>query len=188
MYEKVSYWSSRKDPNSEQSKKTTSLQVKWTEKHINTTDNILEYGPGVLRLVDLYKNLDGVSFYDISGNYKSIVEEKCVNNNIKIKQFIVDNSGNIKTPFNNNQFDIIVCSEVLLHSPDNEIVDLMLELSRIGKKVIITTWYDGGKHINSGHCWTRDYKKLIDENGLKLLLWEEDLFENSQLGFIYTKD
>jgi len=187
MYDKIEYWGNRKDPNSELSKKTSDLQILWTKNFINEDDNILEYGPGVLRLLDLYKGRKKINFYDISTQYKNSVEKKCKDNNILIENYIIDNSGEIKTKFKNEEFDVIICSEVFLHSPNNEIEKLMVELARIGKKVIVTTWYEKGKSINTGHCWTRDYSKLIKDNNLELVYWEENLFNNKQLGFIYKK-
>ena len=70
----------------------------------------------------------------------------------------------------------------------NEIVDLICELARIGKKVVVTTWYENGKYVyNNNHCWTRDYKKILEDNGLNIIHWEEDLFNNKQVGFVYNK-
>lgn len=187
MYNKIKYWNDRKDPNSEQSKNTTNLQVEWTKKFIKKSDKVLEYGPGVLRLIGLYENLTNIYFYDISNQYKSVVEFKCNEKNLIIDKYIIDSSGTIKTPFNDHEFDVVICSEVFLHSPENEITDLINELSRIGKRVIVTTWFENGNNIHSNHCWTRDYKKIINDNNLNLIYWEEDLFDNKQLGFIYSK-
>ena len=93
MYDKIEYWGNRKDPNSELSKKTSDLQILWTKNFINEDDNILEYGPGVLRLLDLYKGRKKINFYDISTQYKNSVEKKCKDNNILIENYIIDNSG-----------------------------------------------------------------------------------------------
>lgn len=187
MYNKIDYWGERKDPNSDKSKTSATLQVEWTKNFLDMHDNILDYGPGVLRMLDLYKNINEINFYDISSQYKSIVEKKCADNGILIKKYVIDNSGVIKTPFKTNEFDVVVCSEVFLHSPDAEIVELINELSRIGKKVIVSTWYEKGNYVHSGHCWTRDYKKILKENNLHITHWEEDLWDNKQVGFVYTK-
>lgn len=186
-YNKLSYWSKRKDPNSNESKATRNLQIEWTKKYLKEGDNILDYGPGILRLVELYKGDYNINFYDITDNYKSTVESKCNENGIEIKKYIIDSIGIIKTPFNDDEFDVVLCSEVFLHSPDNEIVDLICELGRIGKKVVVTTWYENGKYVyNNNHCWTRDYKKILEDNGLNIIHWEEDLFNNKQVGFVYN--
>lgn len=187
MYNKLEYWGNRKDPNSQLSKDTANLQVEWTKNFLKENDNVLDYGPGVLRLVDIYKDLKKINFYDISHQYRDVVEKKCADNNIKIDMYVIDNSGNIKTPFIDKQFDVVICSEVFLHSPDDEIESLINELCRIGDKVIVTTWYEKGEKIHSGHCWTRDYKNILKTNKLNLIHWEEDLFNNKQVGFVYGK-
>lgn len=187
MYNKINYWGNRKDPNSSISKSTAHLQIEWTKNFLKKQDKVLDYGPGNLRTLDLYKNLDEISFYDISPLYKDTVEKKCASNNILIKDYIIDNSGVIKTPFKTNEFDVVICFEVFLHSPDTEIVELINELSRIGKKVIVSTWYEEGNYIHSNHCWTRDYKKILKENNLYITYWEENLWGNRQASFIYRK-
>jgi ubiquinone/menaquinone biosynthesis C-methylase UbiE len=187
MYNKIKYWNSRRDPNAQTGKNIANSQVKWIKKFLNESDNILDYGPGVLRLVDAYKGFKKINLYDISHLYKNIVEEKCKNNGILIENYVIDDSGKIMTPFVDNQFDVVICSEVFLHSPEDEIEDLIIELSRIGKKVIVTTWYEKGENISFGHVWTRPYKKILESNNLDIVHWEENLFNINKVGFIYCK-
>ena len=60
----------------------------------------------------------------------------------------------------------------------------MLELARISHKVVAITWYEGGNILQSNHCFTRDYRKIISDNNLNLLEWKENLFPN-QVAFVY---
>jgi len=186
LYNKISFWKNRNDPNSDNGRKIALDHIKLIKPFIPPNINLLDYGPGIGRMVDLYKNQTYINFYDISPTYKNRLIQKCKNNNLKINKYIIDESGDIKTPFKDKEFDIVCAFEVLLHSPENEIEEMMNELARIGKKVIITTWYQDGELISKGSCWTRDYKKLLTNNNLSLIRWEKINFNNTpQIFFIY---
>ena len=185
-YDKIKYWGSRTDPNNSKSRGVAEKQVQWTSQFLTDNDELLDYGPGVGRLSECYKLVKSLSFYDITHKYESRLKKLCEDIEVEIKEFVIDNSGEIKTPFADGQFDTVICSEVLLHVPEDEIVDVMLELARIGKKVVVNTWYLEGEKHQITYCFTRDYKKIIEENNLELLTWEENAFDK-QLGFVFKR-
>lgn len=185
-YDKIKYWNNRKDPNNDLARLNAKKYISWVNKNFNDDDfKILEYGPGIGRMVECYINKK-INFYDISNNYKDRLVNKCKNLHIPINSYTIDTSGNIKTKFKDNEFDLVCAFEVLLHSPENEIEDLMLELSRIGKRVIIITWYKNGKILDKDYCFTRDYKEIINKNNLSIEVWDDTSFKN-QVGFVYKK-
>jgi len=183
-YNKIKYWNNRKDPNNNDARSVSEKHISWVTNHIDEKDlNILEYGPGVGRMIDSYKNKK-ISFYDISDVYKDRLIKKCEDLSVIVDEYVIDKSGNITTQFRDNQFDLVCVFEVLLHSPNDEIDDLMSELSRIGKKVMVITWYRDGEKISNNHCFTRDYKNIINKNNFDLLVWDEKTFKD-QVAFIY---
>jgi len=185
-YNKIKYWNSRVDENNDFCRTITGLHVDKVKPFISPNSKILEYGPGTGRMIDVYSEQNEINFYDISDMYKTRLIENCEKKNLSVDNHIIDKSGNIKTNFNDNEFDVVCAFEVLIHSPEHEIELLINELSRIGKKVIIITWYDGGKKLSSDYCWTRDYKNLLIKNNLKLIHWDEKSFIKQVL-FIYEK-
>lgn len=185
-YNKITYWNKRKDPNNPTCRELTPKHIDLIRPLIEENKNVLEYGPGIGRMIELFRNQNSVNFYDISAAYKDRLESKFKENKIDIDKFIIDQSGTIKTDFNNDEFDIVFCFEVLLHSPPNDIIDLMRELARIGKTVIVTTWYENGNELGSTHCWTRDYKKILDDLGFKILHWDSESLDK-QILFVYEK-
>ena len=54
-YDKIEYWNSRNDPNNDFCRSHTSNHIKITRPFIGKNQNILEYGPGVGRMLELYK-------------------------------------------------------------------------------------------------------------------------------------
>jgi len=186
-YNKIKYWNGRVDPNNSYSRSITGTQINWMVEQINVEDKtMLDYGPGVGRLIGFYRNFENVNFYDISSKYKNQLIQLCEENDIIIDNYIIDKTGKIKTEFDDNQFDVLVCSEVLLHVPEDEIIDVMNELARISNKVIVNTWFDSGETIQNSHCFTRDYKRIIENNNLELLEWNPRAIDK-QLGFVYKQ-
>lgn len=183
-YNKTEYWNTRKDPNNDDCRKITSKHLAICKPFVKDNINILDYGPGIGRMLELYDNQQLVSFYDITDNYLERLQERIDFN--RIKEFVIDKSGKIKTKFKDNEFDMVCSFEVLLHSPHNEIKTLLEELGRIGKKVMIITWYIKGEERTSGHCFTRDYKSILDDLGFTLHHWDETTL-NNQTFFIYSK-
>lgn len=182
-YKKELYWGSRKEPNNNSCIARTPKHISLVRPYLDSGLNILEYGAGVGRMVELYES--EVSFYDISQIYKDRLISKCEEKGLKVKQYVIDQSGEIKTVFKDKEFDVVCVFEVLLHSPPSEIKDLMRELSRIGKRVMVITWYEGGTELNSDFCWTRDYKDIVNDLGLNLEHWDE-LSLDKQVFFIYS--
>jgi len=183
-YDKIEYWSDRNEPNSDKAVKLARAHSQWVQSFISSKYNILEYGPGVGRMVELYINNSSINFYDITFSYQNRLIDRCKEFGLVINKFIIDDSGQIKTPFKDHEFDVVTCFEVFLHSSHTEIKDLMLELARISHKVVVITWYEGGNVLQSNHCFTRDYRKIINDNNLNLLEWKENLFPN-QVAFVY---
>jgi phospholipid N-methyltransferase len=194
-YNKVKYWNKRTDPNNDGCRSYTPNHIAAVKPFIEKNQNILEYGPGTGRMVELYENQSHINFYDISDNYSSRLKTVCENKNLKIQNHIIDrrnkmflNAGNIRTPFKDNEFDIVCAFEVLLHCPKDEIEAVIKELSRIGKKVIVITWYLGGEEKILRGGYTGNFKNIIKKNNLNLCWWDEDSFlSTSQVFFIYGK-
>ena len=187
-YNKIAYWNTRHEPNNDFCKSNTHKHIEAVKPFIDKNQNILEYGPGTGRMLELYKDQSHISFFDISDNYKERLKHNCQSQNLNIQQHIIQKDTAIKTPFKNDEFDIVCAFEVLLHCPEGEIEEVIRELSRIGKKVIVITWYTNGETISSDYCFTRDYKNIITKNNLKLIHWDADSFSSvPQVFFIYSK-
>ncbi len=187
-YNKIKYWNARHDPNNNSGKSNAHNHIQTVKPFIEKKQNILEYGPGTGRMLELYKDQSHINFFDISDNYKERLIHNCQSQGLNIQQHIIQKDTTTKTPFKNNQFDIVCAFEVLLHCPEEEIEEVIRELSRIGKKVIIITWYKNGETLSSEYCFTRNYKNLITKNNLKLIHWDEDSFSSiPQVFFIYSK-
>ena len=187
-YNKIEYWNQRFDPNNDGTRSRTSTHVNSVKPFIEKNKNILEYGPGVGRMVELYKDQSHINFFDISDIYSSRLKSVCNDKNLKIKKHIINKSGDVRTPFKDNEFDIVCAFEVLLHCPKEEIEDVINELSRIGKKVIVITWYIGGEEKILSGGYTGNYQEIIKKNNLKLHWWDEKTFSHEpKVFFIYGK-
>src|SRR5712692_5508659 len=72
-------------------------------------------------------------------------------------------------PFDEKEFQVAICVEVVEHLPRDEAASLLRELARIAKRVIVTTPnvffeqpdYDGNPHQAHLSRWTvRDFRKI----------------------------
>lgn len=185
QYNKIQYWGTRDNPNNKEGDAAAERHISGIKNFIEDNINILDYGPGIGRMTMLYSNQSGITFYDISENYKNRLEEKCKNEGLKIYDYIIDTSEKIETPFKDSEFDLVCAFEVLLHCPEDEVTDVLTELARIGKKVMVVTWFTNNTQ-NIGHCWTRDYKQILTENNMTIHHWDEQVFDR-QVFFIYGK-
>ena len=88
-YDKIKYWSDRNEPNSDKAVKLASAHLQWAQPFISSKYNILEYGPGVGRMVELYINNSAINFYDITFNYQNRLTERCKELDLVINKFII---------------------------------------------------------------------------------------------------
>lgn len=104
---------------------------------INSSDKVLEIGPGATPYFrsDVFLELD----------YKNESERIAQSGHVGIlkteKEIVYYNGG--RFPFEDKEFDYVICSHVLEHVPDANI--FLMELQRVGKKGYLefpTVYYD----------------------------------------------
>lgn len=192
MYNEVAYWNKRTNPNSS-NPKTTEKHISFVNKNIKSKDKILDFGPGVGRILPAYENINKIWAFDVSSEYSKKLMDKSKKINLEI-DLTVNKEENIKLPYEDNQFDSVVCISVLLHQRPQNIINIMKELSRVGKKVIVVSWYEEGKSFsdsdteskNNVYCFNYDFKKLCNDNNMEISQWEvhRDL---NQSFFVFNK-
>ena len=70
-YDVVEYWNNRDNPNSKNpNERNTELHINYVKSNIDELDKILDFGPGVGRILPAYYRKNKVTGYDISSNYK----------------------------------------------------------------------------------------------------------------------
>ena len=111
MYNEVSYWNKRTNPNSS-NPKTTEKHISFVNKNIKSKDKILDFGPGVGRILPAYENINKIWAFDVSSNYSKSLIAKSKKINLEI-DLIINKKENIKLPYEDNQFDSVVCISVL---------------------------------------------------------------------------
>ena len=141
-YDVVKYWNQRDDPNSKNpDERNTKMHINFVNSNIGIDDKILDFGPGVGRVLPAYNENNEITGYDISSKYKKRLFETAKKQNINLK-LIIEDEILTKLSFDDNHFDATVSISVLLHQPPEHITNIMCELARISEKVIIVSWYD----------------------------------------------
>lgn len=181
IYDPFVFWNSLKNPNRKITKENKEaiesirqIHIGYISKNIKDDKKILDYGCGVGRLLDSY-NVDKhkVVGADISLIYKDIIMEKVTKMGLDFKWVHIPNN---KLPYDDNYFDTAVCMQVLMHTQPTDILDIMNELKRVAKKVIISAKEGSGKHneqigtgkVFKGHSYYYNYDKLCKKYGFEI--------------------
>ena len=185
-YNPDNYWKHRKNPNNSdgESKKRIEFDVKYIKSEIKQEKKILELGPGVGRTIEAYSHDTQLFTLDISEKYHDILKEKCENNEISLKQNYIKSHENF--PFANNEFNVGVTSQVLLHVPPNLISHTMSELTRVCKKVVIITAYTHGvkKFFGLNHVFNHNYFNISTELGCRM---DNLIMNEGRICFVLSK-
>ena len=193
-YDVVEYWNQRDDPNSKiPNERNTKMHIDFVNSNIGTDDKILDFGPGIGRILPAYNEQNIITGYDISSKYKKRLLETAKKQKINL-DLIVEDKVLTKFTFDDNQFTTAVSISVLLHQPPEHITNIMCELARISEKVIIVSWHDptipydyaDEERDKTKFCFNHNYKEICAENNLIINSWDYKS-EGKQVYFIYEK-
>ena len=138
-YDVYRYWNKRIEPASAPEDYTRET-INYIEKHLDDCKYILDFGAGIGRTFPAYNNIDKVIACDISTLYSERILEESKKYPFEFELNIINFMD--KLPYEDKQFDAVVCSTVLLHQMPDDLVFIMSELVRVGKKVIVISKYD----------------------------------------------
>jgi len=181
-YNEVNYWGGRSRPNS--SKSIAPVFSNYIAESIKDCIDLLEFGPGVGRMFELYQDREEVHCFDIHRSYFKECKKEAKKYGFKISFTVCPEIG--FTLFNDKEFDVVVCSQVLLHQKHESIAKVMKELARIGKKVVcISLKYDPNGPELRPHCFFHDYKDICSQNGWH---YYNEVLTKSNVCFTYEED
>jgi hypothetical protein len=124
-YDVIEYWNKRDNPNSKNPNERNTLKhISFVKKNIHLNDKILDYGPGIGRILPAYGENNKITGYDVSSKYKERLLETARQKKIEL-DLIIDKAILTEFSFNNNEFDVAVSISVLLHQPPKDIVNIM---------------------------------------------------------------
>jgi len=193
-YDVVEYWNQRDNPNSKDpNERNTQMHIDFVKSNIKKEEKIIDFGPGVGRILPAYHENSKITGYDISSKYKKRLLEAAKKQKIDLNLIVKDEILTVFS-FNNNEFTTSVSISVLLHQPPEHITNIMCELARISEKVIIVSWHDstrpydmvGEKRDKTQFCFNHNYKEICDKNNLMITLWDYKS-EAKQVYFIYEE-
>ena len=140
-----------------------------------------------------YYRKNKVTGYDISSNYKERLLKAAKEEEINL-ELVIETKKITKFAFVNDSFDCCVSISVLLHQPPEQIANVMCELARIGRKVIIISWYDptksydciGEERDETKFSFNHNYQEICKDNNLKIISWDYN-DKAKQAYFLYEK-
>jgi SAM-dependent methyltransferase len=193
MYDEKEYWDNRINPNSA-SDLITELHINFVKSCLGDAKFIMDFGPGVGRTFPAYEKIETVIGWDITEQYAVAVIKESEKYNFDF-QFTTNPWRKMgETPYIRNFFDAVVSVSVFLHQRPHNILKVMRELARIGKKVIVASYFNPNEPLDvpceeekeyEKHCFNYNYFDICKENGWKMSdkHWEEDMY----LMFTYSE-
>lgn len=153
-YDPVAYWNSRKNPNS------SDVAPAWIHDYIRPfakgVDRAFELGPGVGRTFDIYDRGAHIVTLDLSKQYAERLRARAEAIGLELTQNFLLNPEDI-FPFEDCEFRLGVCAQVLMHVLPEHIVHSMKELSRICDRTVVVAGVNDEWSVRPSHCFNHDY-------------------------------
>lgn len=169
-YDPLAYWNARRNPNSATPEMTRD-HIEYVRRHVSDCRRIIDLGPGVGRIFPAYEGLESVEGYDISTAYRERALDAAGRHSFQFRLRIEDHIGNL--PYEDDRFDAAVSVSVLLHQTPDRVVDLMRELARVARKVVIVSLFDAERPYDAvakrhaprpQYCFNYDYFGICEAN------------------------
>lgn len=186
-YDPVTYWNERKQPNTQTNPGVSAENANFLRKNIGDARSLLEVGPGTGRLLGQYGGIDRVCTLDLSKAYVSQINDAAKLHGLNVEQHFLSAVDDVY-PFQTKEFDVVISSYVLIHVPFTYITQALMELTRVGKKLVCIAsnephWPSKqGDVVDSSHCFSHDYKGLCERLGLNYS--DETKFGGTSIGFV----
>jgi len=180
-YDVIKYWNEREDPNNPSN--PLHDHSTYVYKNLEECKSILDFGPGIGRMFPAFADCDDVIGYDISFKYVERIHYEASLYPFEFTLMIENEISEL--PFKDGQFDAVVCVSVLLHQTKDKIESIMSELCRVGKKVIVISFYNPKKEIKEGDTYFHyDYPEICERNGWNIIEME---IRKRQIYFVYSR-
>lgn len=159
VYNMYEFWNKKKNPNKRnQSEDLNNSHREYIKKNVKDDIFILDYGPGIGRTLTAFNIKQVITGVDISLTYRDKIIEEAKKLNLNFKWMHIGETQIKHLPFSDNQFDAVVCSQVLMHQTPHIIIPVMKELRRVGKKVVVNTAHATNNRATKPIKEERQYK------------------------------
>lgn len=167
-YDPVQYWNERTNPNGVQGllPEQIAYDVKYISTGLSDCKKVFELGPGVGRTMAAYKPGTRLFSLDISVKYRGQLEAVARDKRITLIQKHA-RSLNLDFPFEDGEFGVSVCSQVLMHVPPSQIHHAAQELLRVSKRVVVISTFlpAAPERTVAPHVFNHDYLSIFSGLG-----------------------
>lgn len=144
------------------------IEKELIQKYVKNGSFIIDYGVGGGRMFPLYNEKElNVYGFDIADFTELIEKQREKYDNFNYTHKISDSVSN--TEFETDSFDACICFAVLLHQTPDNIKQVINEICRVAKIVIISTYYPLVEIPLDKHCFYYNYEKLFSELEINVL-------------------
>ena len=171
-YNEFEYWGNRKHPNTNTNDKLSDEEYVLIDKYSH--GDILEYGSGVGRCFTAYHDVNSLMCLDITNMYTERAKEQAELLGLNMNHYVV--SDNTYLPFDNQMFDCSFAIKVLQHVVPSKIKEVLRELLRVSKLVVIYNNVFGDNLAN--HCFSHNYEGILEQI-------DAEIIENNKRYYVF---
>lgn len=147
-YNPIEYWSKQDEPDRNQL--IPENVRKFFCKHIPPGSDVLEYGVGRGRFIELYKDCNSVIACDITARHSFEVQQKC-------EAIGIDYMISISKTFPGLYDEVVTLPYVLMHCTTDEVEQIVHGVD--GHRVLVVASVYKGE--TAEHCFNHDYFRLF---------------------------
>ena len=164
VYDPVRYWQARENPNAAGHDRAPKFIYEYLRPRVAGKTNVLEVGPGVGRTLDVFDDTQNITTIDISTRYVEKISERASALGLAVSQFHLKCPRDL-FPFDDDEFDVGVCVQVLMHVPPDSIEVTLGEMMRTCASSVIVATVDRGGKGKAAHVFEHDYSALVAKLG-----------------------
>lgn len=165
LYDPKSYWNRRQDPNSSGGKEKDAIlrNIAFIKQEIASHHSILDFGPGVGRLLEAYDPEHKIYAVDLSSQYKGRLCAKALSLGLDLS-FVLLNDVALDLPI--PCVDCAVIVEVFLHQPYDCIQDVIRSITKKTERLVVINSHF---HKDGYHVFVHNYDRLFREVGYDIV-------------------
>jgi len=163
-YNPKQYWENRPNPNAKGHDRAPDFIYAFLGPPLGGKTSILEVGPGLGRMLDLYVPGQRITTIDLSTRYRETVCKRAEALSLSVEQRFLD-GPEATFPFDDKEFEIGITVQVLMHIPPEYVKTTVREIIRTTRVSLVVASAGPPPGKKPPHVFAHDYEALFSGLG-----------------------